>query len=282
MKAIQFLFVVSLFGGWLGWSSCGASPEDSEEDHSSSDADSDGDSDTDGDSDSDSDADSDTDTDSDSDSDMDTDSDTDTDIDTDSDSDTDTDADTDSDTDTDSDSDTDTASDTASETDECDEIPIMPMAFDLLDGFVNSEDFAFDDAGNVLSVDRNGNLIKQTKFGSPQIFVPGITSTNGGYEEQASGMAFLPNGDLVVAGNSSLLRVASNGSVVTIISGLEYPNGVEIDNAGNIYVSEHAAGRIRRVDPETGEFEIIATDLFSPNGLGFPTYIGAWALAAGN
>ncbi len=150
---------------------------------------------------------------------------------------------------------------------DCSTPPPALNAFETIQGFTSAEDFAFDDQGNLVSVDSRGNLIRQAHDGTSEIWVPNLTSS-------AAGTAFLPNGSLIVSDSvSSLLRIEPNGAVTTLLSGLEYPNGVDVDLDGVVYVSEMNAGRIRRVDPETGDFEIIATGLYAPNGIAFsPDY----------
>jgi streptogramin lyase len=149
---------------------------------------------------------------------------------------------------------------------DCDNIPPLPAAFNVYTGFSNSEDFAFDDEGNLVSTASN-NLTKQPKSGASQLFVPNIGST--------AGTRYLPSGELVIASVSegSLLRVSPSGGVQTVLSGLAYPNGVEVGDDGYAYVAENNGSRVRRINPETGAFEIIATGLDNPNGVSFsPDY----------
>jgi sugar lactone lactonase YvrE len=58
-----------------------------------------------------------------------------------------------------------------------------------------------------------------------------------------------------------------------VLAGLSEPDGLEVDLDGFAYVAEQAAGRIRRIDSDTGEFIILTEELGRPNGLSFnPTY----------
>jgi sugar lactone lactonase YvrE len=150
----------------------------------------------------------------------------------------------------------------------CANLPPLPVEVSSLPGFTGAEDFAFDDKGRVVSVDTDGSLVRQTIDGGKKLWVPNIGS-------DAAGVRFLPGGDLMVnsVGTGGLLRVTPEGGYSTVVSGLRYPNGIEVDLEGFVYVSEHDAGRIRRVDPDTGDFSIIAEGLFNPNGLTFsPDY----------
>ena len=187
--------------------------------------------------------------------DADTDTDSDTDTDTDTDSDTDTDTDTDADTDTDTDTDTDSSGDV-----DCENVPAVPIEFETLSGFTDSEDFAFDGEGNMVA-NKSNNLLKVDIDGKSTVLLANIGETNG--------MCFLLNGDLAVADYDNVYRVAPNGSKSTVISNLAYANGMEVDLDGYIYVSEQEAGRVRRINPDNGEYTIIAKNLPAPNGLSF-------------
>jgi hypothetical protein len=54
-----------------------------------------------------------------------------------------------------------------------------------------------------------------------------------------------------------------------VLGGLLYPNGLDVGPDGFIYVAENAAGRVRRINPDTGEFTIVANGLYGPNGVAF-------------
>ena len=146
----------------------------------------------------------------------------------------------------------------------CELAPVLPLEFETMKGFTRAEDFAFDLQGRLVSVDLNGNLMAQDIDGNKTVLAPGVGA-------ESAGTRFLPGGDLILANvaKGSLLRITPEGAQTTILSGLAYPNGVEVDADGMVYVAEHDRGRVRRVDPDTGEFEIIAEDLVNPNGLRF-------------
>ena len=151
---------------------------------------------------------------------------------------------------------------------DCDDLPPIPPPIELIEGFTGSEDFAFDGDGWVVSVNNQGNLVRHTYDGEMEIIKPNLT-------HEAAGTEILPGGDFVVCdvAAGALVRVTPEGGTTTLVSGLSYPNGVEVDLDGYVYVSEHNAGRVRRVDPDTGEYTIIAEGLTNPNGLAFdPTH----------
>lgn len=154
----------------------------------------------------------------------------------------------------------------------CDMPPLTPLAFTQLAGFAGSEDFAFDFDGNLVYTN-NGNLIKKKKTGEKEVIVPNIGGT--------AGTAVLPNGNIVVAAGSKIVIAYKEGGYKTLLSGLAYPNGLDVDHENYIYVAEQNGGRLRRIDSETGEYEIIAEDLYNPNGVAFApgykrVYVGSF------
>lgn len=145
----------------------------------------------------------------------------------------------------------------------CPGLEPMPFAYETLTDFSTSEDFAISDAGDYYA-NEGPHLVRRIGGTGPlELFVPGIGVT--------AGMGFLPGGDLVVAdvGSGSLIRIAPNGSQTTILSGLEYPNGLDIHWDGRVFIAEQSGHRVRAVDPDTGAFEIVAEGICSPNGVSF-------------
>src|SRR5688500_14710524 len=119
---------------------------------------------------------------------------------------------------------------------DCDTIPAGPLEAERLEGFTRSEDFQFDADGRFVGADAAGNVVRVSSDGESRLFIP----TAGGL----AGMRFLPGGDLVYArvDDGTLYRASPNGAVVPLLGGLVYPNGVEVDAAGAVYVSEFGAG----------------------------------------
>ena len=158
---------------------------------------------------------------------------------------------------------------------DCSAIPPAPVVFDVLGGYTNSEDFAFDAAGNYVGVDDNQNLVRISSAGDRLLWAPKIGGT--------AGMAMLPDGSLVFnhVEEGALKRVFPNGSIGVVLGGLLYPNGLDIGPDGFVYVAENSAGRVRRINPDTGEFTIVAIGLEGPNGVAFTDdpgllYIGSF------
>ncbi len=147
---------------------------------------------------------------------------------------------------------------------DCATTPVLPAAVTTLTGFSGAEDFAFDQDGYLLSVDGYGNLTRENQAGDTEVIFPDVSSF-------AAGTALLPDGSVVIADaeTGSLVRITMEGGYTVLLSGLAYPNGVDIGLDGFIYVAEQNTGQIRQVDPDTGAFTIIATGLYNPNGLTF-------------
>ncbi len=132
--------------------------------------------------------------------------------------------------------------------------------------FTASEDFEFDTEGYLISND-NGNLVRQTMEGEIELLIPGVSSV---------GMRYLANGDLIVANmdTNTVDRIFPDGGIEVIVSGLNYPNGVEIDpKTGLVYVSELGAGKILEINPDTKKYKYIAENILNANGISFgPDY----------
>jgi len=150
------------------------------------------------------------------------------------------------------------------EEDVCEDIAPLPAEHYALGGFTGAEDFGFDAEGWLVSVDGNGNLVRQDAAGELEVIFPSVG-------RETAGLRILANGDVAVnvVNNGSLVIITPGGGSRTLLSGLRYPNGLEVDGEGFLYVSEQGGRQIRRVDPETGEFTVIARGLQAPNGLGF-------------
>lgn len=155
---------------------------------------------------------------------------------------------------------------------DCDVEPVLPADYQILEGFGSGEDFDFDASGRHGSVE-GGILLLRTIDGEFEVFLPGIG-------DGTTGTRQLPSGDWVVAVTSTgdLLRVTSGGTEV-LLSGLSYPNGVEVDPDGYVYVSENSGERVQRVHADTGESMVVAEGLDNPNSIietadGDTLYIG--------
>ena len=64
-----------------------------------------------------------------------------------------------------------------------------------------------------------------------------------------------------------IYRFESNRKHKKIVEGLEDPRGVATDRFGNLYVAEYGAGRVLKVDPDTGKYTVIREGLGHPSVL---------------
>ena len=159
---------------------------------------------------------------------------------------------------------------------DCSAITPVPASYELLEGFASSEDFVFDELGNYVGIDDDNNLVRISRDRKRTLWLPDIGSL--------AGMGILPDGSVVFCEveEGALKRVYPNGAVSVVLGGLLYPNGLDIGPDGFVYVAENNGGRVRRIDPDTGEFTIVAMGLFDPNGVAFsddPTrlYVGSFS-----
>lgn len=145
---------------------------------------------------------------------------------------------------------------------DCSVLPPVPVWFHTLHGFGDAEDFDIDGQGFHGSV-IGGNLVLKDRFGEQQLLSPNVTLWS-------AGTRVLPSGDWVVndANNGAVVLVdGASGARSVILAGLEYPNGLEVDRKGQVYVAEQTSGRVQTVDPATLASQVIAQSLNQPNGL---------------
>ncbi len=158
--------------------------------------------------------------------------------------------------------DTDTV-DTAVSAPDCSVLPPLPVSYEVYEGIYTAEDFDIDGEGYLVTVNR-GNLLGTDMNRSEKLIFPAVTN-NG-----SAGTRVLPNGDWVVADlelDSVNLVELDTGVKRILLGGLAYPNGVEVDSDGYVYVAEHNGGRLRWVHSETGDAGTVADGLESPNGV---------------
>jgi SMP-30/Gluconolactonase/LRE-like region len=147
---------------------------------------------------------------------------------------------------------------------DCDAIPPGPLPYTITTGIYATEDFAFDDQGNLVGANA-GNLFRSPYGGPPQLWVPGAGVS--------AGLRATSDGIFVYASGESLSRINMFDAPEVVLGGLSYPNGMDVDLDGWAYVAEQGGNRVRRINPETGEFTVVAEGLTSPNGVSFsPDY----------
>jgi uncharacterized protein (TIGR03437 family) len=142
-----------------------------------------------------------------------------------------------------------------------------------------------DNAGNVYLADANDNRIRMINpAGIISTFAgtgtPGYAG-DGGPATQAFlnapyGIRIDSGGNLFIAdlGNNVIRRVATDGTITTVVSNLAAPRNLAFDNSGNMYVAEFGANRVSRVNADG------ATTLIAGNGTGGFSGDGGPAIAA--
>lgn len=139
-----------------------------------------------------------------------------------------------------------------------------PVPVQLFQDFDTQEDFDFDNDGYLCSIDL-GNLCCQDQSGNTKIIATAVVPP---YSHPA-GTRMLDSEDWVVADTDSGVLVlvdSESGGTVPIVTGLRYPNGVDVD--GNfVFVAENAGSQVRQIDVTTGEQWLVADGLKAPNGV---------------
>jgi len=148
----------------------------------------------------------------------------------------------------------------------CSNLPAKPTSHMRLDYVPAGEDFTFDTEGNLVTVSLQNGALMKTPYGGPaQLVVPGIS-------DFARGIRPLTNGELAIADplSGSVVKVAANGSVSTLLSGMPDPNGLVVGTDGFLYVTHGEGGEVRRINASTGEFtKLVDTPGRSYDGIAF-------------
>lgn len=146
--------------------------------------------------------------------------------------------------------------------DVCAELPAGPYLWTVSGAVHTEEDFDFNTDGllvyqsfsDLAAIDRSGNI--------------SVLATSIGFD--VAGIRSLPSGDYVVAqqDTNAVRRVNHvTGGTVTIFGGLDYPNGIDVEEGGQAYISEYSMnGAVRQFDPYTGDNQVIVHIAF-PNGI---------------
>ncbi len=157
---------------------------------------------------------------------------------------------------------TDTSTTTTTGLDCTTDIPTLPIEVsERIGGFTGAEDFGLDNSGRYVAADEFGNIVRRDIDGNGGIWTPGFAET--------AGTHFMPDGHLAIADvfQGRVVRIQKNGSQETMIGGMTYPNGVTVDMDGIVYVADQTTGEVIRYDPELDQRQVIASELFNPNGL---------------
>jgi hypothetical protein len=145
---------------------------------------------------------------------------------------------------------------------DCSILPAIPVTWQETNTFQTAEDFDIDGDGYLCTIS-SGNLACRDMYGDFKILAPNVASST-------AGTRVLATGDWVVAdvGGGGLKRVdVATGASTTVVSGLAYPNGVEVGRDGWVFVAENSGQKVRQIDPYTGEQHLVAGGLNNPNGV---------------
>lgn len=158
---------------------------------------------------------------------------------------------------------------------DCDKLNPLPLDFTIIEGARRAEDFVFDADGYLLTLE--GQNLFRTAYGEEyQLLYPGVSS--GG----AAGTGMLPNGDVVFNDSNlgQVTRVTPDGLSSTLVGGLPYPNGIQVDYEGLVYVALNDGDSVIRFDPDDPISEVVF-ETPAPNGLAFSAdyrrlYVGSY------
>lgn len=129
--------------------------------------------------------------------------------------------------------------------------------------FDGSEDFALDGRGNMVGK-RGNDIVRANAAG--QVAPGSVASLPGA----TFGLRYHPNGNLIGAmvQEGKIVSVAPNRAVTVLRSGLNGPNGVYVDQAGNVWFTEGGANRVSRLAPN-GDLRVFTSggDAQGANGI---------------
>jgi hypothetical protein len=118
--------------------------------------------------------------------------------------------------------------------------PFQPQSLGQV--FSGSEDFAFDGRGHIVGKRGNTLAVVGTDGVTNLAELPG----------QTFGLRYSPNGDVIAAipGAGKLVAVSPTGQVTDYATGLGGPNGVFVDFAGNVFVTEFGGSKVTRISAD--------------------------------
>lgn len=137
--------------------------------------------------------------------------------------------------------------------------PWEPALF--VGGFDGSEDLAFDGLGG-LALKRGGQVVVVAADKSETVLAMDVPT--------AYGTRFMADGRLLVAlpQAGKVIAIDGGGMSSDFLSGVQGPNGVYPDLAGNVWVTEFGGDRVIRVAPDLSETTIaMGIDAAAANGV---------------
>lgn len=142
-------------------------------------------------------------------------------------------------------------------------LPAVPVPFTTAGEYSSSEDFDFDSNGYV-GVVYQGNLVGKNFYGDNLLIAPGVS-------DWPSGTRVLSTGDWVVAdtGRGAVVRIdVATGAQTVLTSSLAWPNGIEVGEGDQLFVTDFSTGRVFRVNAyDPTDTEVIGMGLSQANGI---------------
>lgn len=143
---------------------------------------------------------------------------------------------------------------------DCGELPPLPTTYEFRSDIAPSEDFTFDDEGNMVHVSFDDGGFRRTSYdGQFELILPGASTWPRGTRMLLDGDVVLADPDL-----ANLMRLTFDGSKTTIASGLNNGNGIAIRDDGMIFVTTGPTGRgdspnaeVWMVNSDTGDKQIV-------------------------
>ncbi len=144
---------------------------------------------------------------------------------------------------------------------DCDDLPPLPTAYEFFPDIAPSEDFTFDDQGNMVHVSfGDGGFRRTTYDGEFELILPGASTWPRGTRMLLDGDVALGDPDL-----ATLMRLTFDGSKTPIASGLNNINGVAIRDDGMIFATTGPTGspddapnaEVWMIDPTAGNKQIV-------------------------
>ncbi|MCA9492046.1 MAG: SMP-30/gluconolactonase/LRE family protein [Myxococcales bacterium] len=134
-----------------------------------------------------------------------------------------------------------------------------PVSVRVVPGALATEDLAFDAAGHVVGSDGE-HLWRAVYGGAAELWLPGLAAKGG--------MDGFDDGDLAVSEPEQgvVWRVSAEGGREPVATGLTWPNGVAVDDAGAVWFTEPAEDRVWVADPVP---RVVSEAIRAPNGVAF-------------
>lgn len=139
-----------------------------------------------------------------------------------------------------------------------------PAAYTAISGYSEAEDFDFHPDGWV-GIVYQSNLVGKDKYGATLMISPNVSGN-------AASTRVLSTGDWIIADNSAgqFVRVDhATGAKTSLVSGMSWPNGIEVGANDIIYATDFSTGRVITFDAwNPSPVTEIDTGLAQANGIG--------------